>query len=116
MGRVLLAGLDPEALADFLARTELEALTELTLTDPAALTEVIEQVREQGWALVDQELEAGLRSIAVPLRDGRGTVLAAVNLSAHASRTSIEVMREGMLPALQRTAAAIERDLAAGQP
>jgi IclR family pca regulon transcriptional regulator len=116
MGRVLLAGLDPEALADFLARTELEALTELTLTDPAALTEVIEQVREQGWALVDQELEAGLRSIAVPLRDGRGTVLAAVNLSAHASRTPIEVMREGMLPALQRTAAAIERDLAAGQP
>jgi IclR family pca regulon transcriptional regulator len=116
MGRVLLAGLDPEALTGFLASAELRALTDLTLTDPGALTSVIDQVREQGWALVDQELEAGLRSIAVPLRDAHGTVLAAVNLSAHASRTSVEVMRDEMLPALQQTAAAIERDLAVGQP
>ena len=72
-------------------------------------------MREQGWALVDQELEAGLRSIAVPVRDSRGAVQAAINLSAHASRTPIEVMRGEMLPQLQRTAAAIERDLAVAQ-
>ena len=116
MGRVLLAGLAPDALAAFLADADLRPLTDRTLTDPRSLTTVITQVREQGWALVDQELEAGLRSIAVPVRNARGVVQAAINLSAHASRTSIEAMRTEMLPQLQRTAAAIERDLAVAQP
>ena len=116
MGRVLLAGLETSALDDFLAAAQLRALTPATLTDPAALTAEIERVRERGWALVDQELEAGLRSIAVPVHDAHGTVQAAVNLSAHASRTPVEALREELLPQLQRTAAAIGRDLAAGQP
>ncbi len=115
MGRVLLAGLSEAALEQFLAAADLRALTQATLTDAAALTAEIAQVRQRGWALVDQELEAGLRSIAVPVHDARGSVLAAVNLSAHASRTSLEVLREELLPRLQATAAAIERDLAAGQ-
>jgi IclR family pca regulon transcriptional regulator len=116
MGRVLLAGLEPERLAEFLAAADLLPLTERTLTDAGSLTAAIDQVREQGWALVDQELEAGLRSIAVPVHDAHGAVQAAINLSAHASRTSIEAMRTEMLPQLQRTAAAIERDLAVAQP
>lgn len=114
MGRVLLAGLGTAQLAEFLAGAELRALTPNTMTEPAALQEEIERVRESGWALVDQELEAGLRSIAVPVRDPRGAVVAAVNLSAHASRTSLEILREELLPQLQQTAAAIARDLAAG--
>lgn len=112
MGRVLLAGLPDDALERFLAGTELRALTARTITDAGALTATIEGVRARGWALVDQELEAGLRSIAVPIRDAQGTVLAAANLSSHASRTSSEEMRRRLLPELQRTAAGIERDLA----
>lgn len=115
MGRVLLAGLHEAALAEFLASAQLVALTDRTLTDLDALTAEIARTRERGWALVDQELEAGLRSLAVPLRDVHGVVRAAINVSAHASRTSLELMRDELLPALAQTAAAIERDLAAGQ-
>jgi IclR family pca regulon transcriptional regulator len=115
MGRVLLAGLSPDALETFLHRARLEPLTERTITDPAALREELARVRERGWAMVDQELEAGLRSIAVPVRDPQGAVVAAVNLSAHASRTTLEVLRGRLLPPLRGTAAAIERDLALGQ-
>jgi IclR family pca regulon transcriptional regulator len=115
MGRVLLAGLQPDDLAEFLAGCDLRALTSSTLIDVEVLTAEIGRVRARGFALVDQELEAGLRSIAVPIRDARGRVQAAVNLSAHASRTTVEVLREELLPQLQQTAAAIERDLAAGR-
>ena len=115
MGRVLLAGLAPDELAKFLAESDLRALTPSTLIGVEALTAEIDRVRARGFALVDQELEAGLRSIAVPIRDSRGRVQAAVNLSAHASRTTVEVLRDELLPQLQQTAAAIERDLAAGQ-
>ncbi len=115
MGRVLLAGLSAEALDAFLDRARLEPLTERTITDPAALREELSRVRERGWAMVDQELEAGLRSIAVPVRDPHGAVVAAVNLSAHASRTTLEALRARLLPPLRGTAAAIERDLAVGQ-
>jgi IclR family transcriptional regulator, pca regulon regulatory protein len=116
MGRVLLAGLEASALADFLAGAPLRALTPATLTDPEALTAEIQRVHERGWALVDQELESGLRSIAVPVHDAHGAVLAAVNLSAHASRTTVQALHEELLPQLLATAEAIGRDLAAGQP
>jgi IclR family pca regulon transcriptional regulator len=64
-----------------------------------------------GWALVDQELEPGLRAIAAPVRDRSGEVVAAVNVSTSAARTSLEQLREMYLPALLRTTAAIEREL-----
>jgi len=115
MGRVLLAALAPDDLAEFLAGCDLRALTPSTLIDVEALTAESGRVRASGFARLDQELEAGLRSIAVPIRDSRGRVQAAVNLSAHASRTTVEVLRDELLPQLQQTAAAIERDLAAGQ-
>jgi IclR family transcriptional regulator, pca regulon regulatory protein len=71
------------------------------------------EVRRDGYAIVDQELEEGLRSIAVPLRDGSGTVVAAMNLSTHAARRSVASLRDDLLPALRETAARIEADLGA---
>ena len=114
MGRVLLAGLSGPELDRFLADAHLESLTANTMTDQERLREEVEVVRGQGWSLVDQELEVGLRSIAVPIRNQEGRVLAAINLSTHASRTTIETMRDELLPRLQDAAAAIERDLALG--
>lgn len=113
MGRVLLAGLPPDELDAHLATAELKPLTPHTVTDPQALRAEIDRVRAQGWVIVDQELEPGLRSIAVPLHDHHGRVVAAMNVSSHAGRSSLERLRTEMLPALQRTAEAIEADLAA---
>jgi IclR family pca regulon transcriptional regulator len=114
MGRVLLAGLEDVELDAFLARAELEPLTSETLTDEDALREELERVRRCGWALVDQELEDGLRSVAAPIRSARGDVLAAINLSTHASSRTLGTIRRTMLPPLLETAARIERDLAVG--
>jgi IclR family pca regulon transcriptional regulator len=111
MGRVLLAGLGDDELGLLLARTELRTLTARTVTDPGALTQLLGRVRLQGYALTDQELEEGLRSIAVPIRDGTGTVAAALNVSVHASRTSTAALKRDVLPLLLETAAAIELDL-----
>jgi IclR family transcriptional regulator, pca regulon regulatory protein len=97
MGRVLLAGLPDDERA--------------AIDMPAELRDELEQVCRQGWALVDQELEVGLRSIAAPIRDGTGRVVAAVNLSSHASRRTLDDVRRKLLPPLLETAAAIERDL-----
>jgi IclR family pca regulon transcriptional regulator len=114
MGRVLLAELPGEELEARLEAAALPALTPRTLTDFARLERELGRVRRQGWALVDQELEDGLRSIAAPVRDAAGRGLAAVNISTHASRTTLETLRGELLPELLRTVAGIERDLAAG--
>ena len=93
MGRVLLAGMSEEQLTDYLAAVRLEPLTARTVSSVAALRGEVARARTQGWALVNQELEEGLRALAVPIRDRSGTVVAALNVSAHASRTSLEAMR-----------------------
>lgn len=111
MGRVLLAGLPPDELAAYLSSVSIEPLTARTLTSVDALRAELAKVRTQGWSLVNQELEEGLRALAVPVRDRTGTVVAAVNVSAHASRTSLESMRRDLLPSLLKTAAHIEADL-----
>ncbi|MEU6426234.1 IclR family transcriptional regulator [Microbispora sp. NPDC046973] len=113
MGRVLLAGLPPEDLDAYLARADLDRLTPHTTTSPVALRTALDRVRDQGWAMVDQELEEGLRSIAAPIRDRGGRVVAAVNISSHASRTTLESARRDLLPPLLATAAGIEADLRA---
>jgi IclR family transcriptional regulator, pca regulon regulatory protein len=113
MGRVLLAGLADGDLDRFLARSELRPLTAGTVTDPSTLRAQIERVRRQGWAVVDQELEDGLRSVAAPIRSPLGNVTAAVNLSTHASRTPLSAIQRQLLPPLLETARRIERDLAA---
>jgi IclR family transcriptional regulator, pca regulon regulatory protein len=113
MGRVLLSTLPKDELDAYLERVELRPLSPRTVTSRDALRAALDKVREQGWALVDQELEEGLRSIAAPIRDRSGDTIAAVNLSAHASRLTIEAARRGMVPALLATAARIEADLRA---
>jgi IclR family transcriptional regulator, pca regulon regulatory protein len=108
MGRVLLAGLPPEELESYLAEVSLRALTARTVTTVSALRTELAEVRAQGWSLVNQELEDGLRALAAPLHDRAGRVVAAVNVSTHASRTSLDTMRRDLLPALLRTATHIE--------
>ncbi|RFS82969.1 IclR family transcriptional regulator [Actinomadura spongiicola] len=115
MGRVLLAALPEDELEERLARMERRSLTARTITDPAALRTEIGRVRTQGWALVDQELEEGLRSIAAPVRDVSGRVVGAVNVSTSASRTATGTMRREMLPLLLDTTARIEADLRAAR-
>jgi IclR family pca regulon transcriptional regulator len=110
MGRVLLSALDPDELDAYLARAEIRPLTARAIATADELRAELARVRSQGWALVDQELEEGLRSIAVPIRNG-GRVVAAVNVSAHASRASKDTVRKVLLPPLLRTAANIEADL-----
>ncbi|GAA0382858.1 IclR family transcriptional regulator [Acrocarpospora corrugata] len=111
MGRVLLAGLPAADLDEFLERHRLERLTQRTVTSPVTLRGELDRVRAQGWAMVDQELEEGLRSIAAPIRNRAGRAVAAVNLSSHASRTTLESARRDLLPPLLATAARIEADL-----
>jgi IclR family pca regulon transcriptional regulator len=81
------------------------------VTSPDALRAEVDRVRGQGWALVDQELEEGLRSVAAPIRDRSGRVVAAVNLSAHASRTPADTARRQLVPPLLGAAGRIEADL-----
>jgi IclR family transcriptional regulator, pca regulon regulatory protein len=113
MGRVLLAHLPPDALAAYLDRVRLEALTPHTLTDPDALRDVLARVRAEGYAVVDQELELGLRSMAAPLRNRRGEVVAAVNVAAPLERGSPAEIRTELLPPLLAAARACEADLLA---
>jgi len=111
MGRVLLAGLPGAELDAYLERVRLQRLSPRTITAADRLRAELGRVRAQGWAMVDQELEEGLRSVAAPIHDRGDRVAAAVNLSAHASRTTLETMRRELLPPLLATAARIEADL-----
>jgi IclR family transcriptional regulator, pca regulon regulatory protein len=111
MGRVLLAGMAPDDLEKYLSEADFEAFTARTVTDPDRLREIVREVSRQGYAIVDQELEEGLRSIAAPIHGGGNAVIAAINLSGHASRVSLAAMRAVLLPALLETAGRIEADL-----
>ncbi|MFI0478994.1 IclR family transcriptional regulator C-terminal domain-containing protein [Actinomadura sp. 9N215] len=115
MGRVLLADLPDAELDERLDRAARRPLTGRTTTDPAALRREIVRVRKQGWSLVDQELEDGLRSIAAPIRDATGKVAAAANVSAASSRTPAAKMRRELLPLLLDATARIEADLRAAR-
>ncbi|MCP2032507.1 IclR family pca regulon transcriptional regulator [Okibacterium sp. HSC-33S16] len=112
MGRVLLAGLTDAALDEYLASIDREPLTERTVVNSADLRATLTEVREQGWALVDQELEPGLRSLAAPLHNTTGDVVAAINVSTSTSTASLERMSEEYLPALLAAAADISGTIA----
>ncbi|MDQ1486187.1 MAG: IclR family transcriptional regulator, pca regulon regulatory protein [Actinomycetota bacterium] len=114
MGRVLLAAQPDDWLDAYLESIELAQLTERTTTDPTSFRALLTKVRGQGYSLVDQELEQGLRSIAVPLHDVDGGVTAAMNISLHVTRGTSDFMRKELLPALLATAGAIETDLGGG--
>jgi IclR family transcriptional regulator, pca regulon regulatory protein len=107
MGRVLLSALPDEDLTAYLETVQAEPLTDRTLTNPDALRAGIIKARADGYALVDQELEQGLRSIAAPIHNSRGSVIAALNVSAHASRSTPTSLCEEFLPHLQEAAAQI---------
>src|SRR4051794_29759840 len=111
MGRVLLAGLAEEEFEERLSRIDIQPLTAHTVKDEKGLREAIAASGRQGWATVDQELEEGLRSAAVPIRSGPGEVTAALNVSVHASRASMAALRRDFLPHALAAAAAIEDDL-----
>jgi IclR family pca regulon transcriptional regulator len=113
MGRVLLASLSPDQLDAYLQRVELAALTQFTVTDTARLRQLLDQVRADGFVITDQELEEGLRSTAVPIRDANGNVIAAINLSTQATRVSLAQMSDELLPHLLEAARRIEIDLRA---
>jgi IclR family pca regulon transcriptional regulator len=111
MGRVLLAGLPAAELDAYLRDADLAPITARTVTGPDGLMQIVRETGRQGYAIVDQELEEGLRAIAAPIHGAGGTVIAAINLSAHASRVSMDAMRADLLPALLETAGRIEEDL-----
>jgi IclR family pca regulon transcriptional regulator len=107
MGRVLLAGLPDEELKTRLAAMKLEKRTAKTVTDPERLLEVLQQVRLQGFALVAEELEEGLVSMAAPIVNRAGRVVAAVNISGQQHRTPPAHMLEVFLPKLLAAAARV---------
>jgi IclR family pca regulon transcriptional regulator len=111
MGRVLLAGLDEPALEEHLATLDLERFTDHTVASLDDLRARIAETRAHGYALVDQELEHGLRSIAAPVRNRHGKVVAAVNVSSHVSRVTRDRARRELLPPLLRAVQEIESDL-----
>lgn len=108
MGRVLLSDLPPAELRAFLGAARIVAHTPKSITDPAGLEREIGRVAEQGFAIIDEELELGLRSIAVPVRDRSAKIVAAINISTQSSRFSPEEMKALILPSLKDAARAIE--------
>ncbi|MDH4442025.1 MAG: IclR family transcriptional regulator [Rhizobium sp.] len=107
MGRVLLAALSDVEVAAILAASSITAHTPLTRTDPQDLMAEIGRVRTQGYAVIDQELEMGLCSIAVPVSDARGRVVAAVNVGAPAAMLSAEALPRHCLDALREVQAGL---------
>ena len=90
MGRVMLAALPQDQAAAILSGTTLQARTPHTVTDISALLSILEMVRVQGYALIDQEVELGLRSIAVPVTNARGDTIAALNVGVPATRAGMD--------------------------
>jgi IclR family transcriptional regulator, pca regulon regulatory protein len=112
LGHVLLAGLPAPDLDAYLATADLQPFTRHTLADAGCLRAELARVRTQGWALVDEELEIGVRSIAAPLHNRTGCVVAAMNVSAPASRVTLDTLRRELLPPLLEAAERISEMLA----
>lgn len=116
MGRVLLAHRSPGEVEGLLQRTgSLKKYTPRTITDPDELMEALKQVRKQGWAMIDQELELGLRSLAVPIFDFAGCAVAALNIGTQASRWTVNALQKDALPVLRGAAQSIAALLSPGK-
>ncbi|HUF19808.1 MAG TPA: IclR family transcriptional regulator C-terminal domain-containing protein, partial [Burkholderiales bacterium] len=111
MGRVLLGDLPEKELDATLARSDLRAYTARTVTDRDKLKEMIQEDHRKGWSLVNQELEDGLISISVPLLDRNGRIIAAMNVSGQANRTSPTDVTRNILPVLKQAAEKINTAL-----
>jgi IclR family pca regulon transcriptional regulator len=116
MGKVLLAHLPPDQLDAYLARSPRQKLTSRTIVDEATLRAALAQVRTRGWAFADQEMEEGVRTVAVPLFDRNMQVQAAMNVSGHASRVAMKELKSRYLPVLMDAANQISRALGANLP
>jgi IclR family transcriptional regulator, pca regulon regulatory protein len=114
-GKVLLAGLPPEQVTRVLAEPSRAGLPPFPPRDPGELAAELAEARARGWALADEELAPGIRSVAAPVRDGAGTVRAAMNVTVHAAETSVEVLTGEHLPRLLRAAAAVSAEWALWQ-
>lgn len=110
MGRVLAAHLDDPEQAAWIIDAALEAHTQNSLTTVSELKEELDKVKHQGFSIVDQELEEGLRSVAVPVFSGKGKLLGAMNISTNASRVSVETLTGKCLPVLLDAAKQIQTD------
>jgi IclR family transcriptional regulator, pca regulon regulatory protein len=111
LGRVLLAAMDDRQLDGFLSHALPEKVTNSTIVDKLELGKAIRQVRANGYALVDQEVEIGFRSIAVPLKKIDGRTIAALNIGVHSERTPLKAMRSHFFPRLRATADALQQQL-----
>lgn len=100
MGRILLAALDDAALEEYIEHADLQIKTSRTVHTAQGLRASIAQIRTLGWVIIDQELEVGLRSVAVPLKDSAGQVLAALNVGTHAGRVTRQELETRFLPVL----------------
>ncbi len=112
MGRVLLADLPDEQIGDIFDRSDRSSVTEHTASTVDELLAAIADVRATGWALVDQELEVGVRSMAAPIRNAAGCSIAAMNVSTHVGRTDLDQIHREFLPELLDTAEQITAALA----
>jgi IclR family transcriptional regulator, pca regulon regulatory protein len=115
LGKVLLAALPPDEAERVLAEPSRSPITPRWQPLKAERLAELRQVRARGWSLTDQQLAPGIRSVAAPLRDGDGTVVAAMNVTVHAAETPVEVLTGEYLPMLLQTAGAISADWAASQ-
>jgi IclR family pca regulon transcriptional regulator len=113
LGKVLLAGLAPDELEAALSEPSRSGVTPRTTLDRAALDAELASVRARGWALTDEQLAGGIRSVAAPLRDGDGRVVAAMNVTVHAAETSVDTLVGEHLPRLLHTAGEVSGDFAA---
>ena len=113
LGKVLLAALPPAEAERVLAEPSRSGITPPWQPDAAERATVLREVRARGWALTDEQLAPGIRSVAVPLRDGDGTVIAAINVNSHAAETPLDVLIGRHLPLLIQAAGAISADWAA---
>lgn len=111
MGRVLLAAMSDEAAGQVLAKSALVQRTRYTLTDREAIIAELHKIRANGYALIDQEVELGLRSIAVPVYDARGATVAAMNIGLAATQTSVEELVERYLTAMRGVQAELRATL-----
>lgn len=109
IGRVLVAAMDDTARETWLANTPLAPRTARTITDPATLRQVLSEVGRQGWALVEEELESGLRSLAAPIRGRDGAVTAALNVATFSHAHKRDDLIDRLLPELRAAAGQLER-------
>ncbi|HUL25935.1 MAG TPA: IclR family transcriptional regulator C-terminal domain-containing protein [Streptosporangiaceae bacterium] len=115
LGKVLLAALAPDEVERVLAEPSRSGITPRAVPGSEERAVTLREVRARGWALTDEELAAGIRSVAAPLRDGDGRVIASLNVNTHAAETPVEVLTGEYLPLLLQTAGAISADWAACQ-